>query len=175
MNSASQRWQSEDDWWNQPVQLRQTNKSAIVQLRLTLRLTGRISDIYIIDGNSHQTDSNQLKQLKQHREQQDHRSFHNCPISDPTSFNDESLKKLVCARIISPLKEECSTFPGGWWIFCSPFLLYLGNLILCVIDIRRIAKPVSSNKRHFVRLFYPGVERLRDPPGQVESNSDHSI
>ena len=48
-------------WWNQPVQLRQTDKSAIVQLRLTLRLTGRISDIYIIDGISHQTDSNSIE------------------------------------------------------------------------------------------------------------------
>ena len=63
------------------VQLRRTDKSAIVQLRLTRRLTGRILDVYIIDGISHQTDSNQSKQLKQHREQQDHQSFHNCPIS----------------------------------------------------------------------------------------------
>jgi len=50
------------------VQLRRTDKSATVQLRQTHRLTGRISDIYIIDGISHQTDSNQLKQkIKSHR------------------------------------------------------------------------------------------------------------
>ena len=39
------------------VQLRRTDKSATVQLRLTRRLTGRISDVYTIDDISRQTDS----------------------------------------------------------------------------------------------------------------------
>ena len=54
------------------VQLRLTHKSATVQLRQTHRLTRRISDIYIIDGISHQTDSKQFN----HTEQKDHQSFH---------------------------------------------------------------------------------------------------